>query len=86
MNESIERDYSPLWALWRTQLDHQTGAASHSLLWNLYRGETGPQTKKTSLLFGLFNYQSTPDGTQWRLFYLPMAKSRHAPAGQSRAP
>jgi hypothetical protein len=71
-SKSIERDYSPLWALWRAESNPQTGAASQSLLWNLYRHETAPHTKKCSLLFGLFQYQSTPEGKRWRLFYVPV--------------
>ena len=39
---SIERDYSPLWSLWRAEKNPKTGAASQSLLWNLYRHETTP--------------------------------------------
>ncbi len=81
-SKSIERDYSPLWSLWRAEKNTQTGAASQSLLWNLYRHETTPQTKKCSLLFGLFQYQSGPEGKQWRLFYLPVAKTKPAPTAR----
>ena len=35
----------------------------------------GP-SKKTSLLFGLYQYQSTPDGRQWRVCYLNVGKKR----------
>lgn len=71
-NESIQRLYSPLWALWRSEKNPGAGTASQSLLWNLYRHETRPEGKKCSLLFGLFQYQSTPQGPRWRLFYLPV--------------
>lgn len=73
-SKSIERDYSPLWALWRSEKNGRTGAASQSLLWNLYRRERAPDTKKISLLFGLFQYHSAPDGKRWRLFYIPIGK------------
>jgi hypothetical protein len=73
-SKSIERDYSPVWSLWRAERNAQTGAASQSLLWNLYRHESAPQAKKVSLLFGLFQYQSSPDGRRWRLFYIPMGR------------
>jgi hypothetical protein len=73
-SKSIERDYSPLWSVWRSENNPRTGAASQSLLWNLYRRETTPGAKKCSLLFGLFQYQSTPEGKQWRVFYVPMKK------------
>ena len=73
-NKSIERSYSPVWSLWRSEKNAKTGAVSESMFWNLYRYETTPATKKGSLLFGLFQYQSTPEGKQWRVFYVPMKK------------
>ncbi len=75
-NKSIERDYSPLWSLWRSEKNLRTGASSQSLLWNLYRRDTTPETKKCSLLFGLFQYQSGPEGNRWRLFYVPFGKNK----------
>src|SRR5262249_33640809 len=79
-NKSVERDYSLVWSLWRGEKNPQTGAASQSLLWNLYRRETAPATKKISLLFGLFKYQSSPEGTHWRVCYIPAGKSSKPPA------
>jgi hypothetical protein len=73
-NKSIERSYSPLWSVWRSEKNGQTGHASQSFLWNLYRQETTPTTRKCSLLFGLFHYQSAPEGRRWRLFYIPFGK------------
>ena len=73
-NQSVARDYSPLWSLWRTEKDGRTGAASQSLLWNLYRRESAPGTKKVSLLFGLFQYQSGDKGAHWRVCYIPFGK------------
>ena len=67
-NKSIERDWSPLWSLWRSEKNAQTGATSQSLLWNLYRRDATPESKKCSLLFGLFQYQSNAEGKHWRLF------------------
>ena len=78
-NKSIERNYSPLWSLWRSEKNAQTGATAQSLLWNLYRRETTPETKKCSLLFGLFQYQSDAEVRRWRLFYFPMGKTKHPP-------
>lgn len=77
-NKSIERDYSPIWSLWRSQNNVKTGAASQSLLWNLYRHESKPEEKKTSLLFGLFRYVSGSDGKQVRLFFIPFGHSQSA--------
>jgi len=84
-NPGIERNYSPLWSVWRSEKNARTGAASQSFLWNLYRRETTPQTRKCSLLFGLIQYQSGPDGARWRVFYVPcggrLKAARSKPAG-----
>ncbi len=71
-SKSIERNYSPLWSLWRAEANPTTGASSQSLLWNLYRRDVTPTTRKGSLLFGLFQYESTGAKRRWRLFYLPL--------------
>lgn len=70
-SKSIERNYSPLWSLWRWERNESKGASSQSLLWNLYRREVTPDSRKCSLLFGLFQYQSHAEGRRWRLFYIP---------------
>ena len=57
-NRGVERNWSPLWSLWRSESNPKSGAASQSLLWNLYRRDSAPASKKCSLLFGLFQYQS----------------------------
>jgi len=80
-SKSIERDYSPLWSLWRAEENPKTGAASQSLLWNLYRRETTPASKKCSLLFGLFQYQSSSEGKHMRLFYVPVGRAKPFPPG-----
>jgi hypothetical protein len=77
-NKSVERNWSPLWSLWRAEKNPKSGASSQSFLWNLYRHEETPQAKKSSLLFGLIQYQSTPEGARWRWFYLPAATSKKA--------
>jgi hypothetical protein len=84
-NKSIERNWSPLWSLWRAEADLQTGARSQSLLWNVYRREETPEARKCSLLFGLFRYQSSAAGTRWRLFPLPAVQSPPAPAAAAGA-
>jgi hypothetical protein len=74
-NKSIERDYAPLYSFWRYEKNPRTGAASQSLLWNLYRRDITPRTKKISLLFGLFQYQSGLEGRRWRVGYVPLGKA-----------
>jgi hypothetical protein len=73
-NPGIERNWSPLWSLWRAEDNAKTGAASRSLLWNLYRRETAPTHKKVSLLFGLFQYQSSGETRRTRLFYVTVSR------------
>jgi hypothetical protein len=82
LSKSIDRNWSPVWSIWRSEKNPKNGHTSHSLLWNLYRSESTPFSKKNSLLFGLFQYQSDSDSKRWRLFYIPLnAKkdSGHAP-------
>jgi len=71
-SHKVPRDYSPLWSLWRSENNPNSGANSQSLLWNLYRRDARPDQKKVSLLFGLFQYQSGPEFKRWRLFYIPL--------------
>jgi hypothetical protein len=84
-NRGVENIYAPLWSLWRSEKNPKTGCTSESVLWNLYRNDRTPQTRKCSLLFGLFRYQTGPDGKQLRLFYLPVVKTRK-PAGPAAGP
>jgi len=74
-NRGIERNWSPLWSLWRAEDNPKTGASSRSLLWNLYRSDKTPESKKISLLFGLFQYQSSGEMNKLRLFYIPVPES-----------
>jgi hypothetical protein len=66
-NRSVLREYSQVWSFWREQHNARTGEDSQSLLWNLYRREKGAGERKFSLLFGLFQYQSTTRGASWRV-------------------
>ena len=84
-SKSIERNYSPLWSLWRAEKSPKTGAASQSLLWNLYRRDVTPDAKKCSLLFGLFQYQSSSKGKNMRLFYIPLGGTKVPGAGRDQA-
>src|SRR6266513_6157814 len=81
-HKSIERNYSPLWSIWRSEKSAKTGASSQSFLWNLYRLHTTPETRKCSLLFGLIQYQSGPEGKRLRMFYVPVFKTRKPPVAR----
>jgi len=73
-SKSVERNFSPIWSIWRSETNPSKGLSSHSFLWNLYRFEKAPQKKKYSFLFGLFQYQSSPEEKKWRIFHLSMGK------------
>ncbi|MGH7980474.1 MAG: hypothetical protein ACREE6_13945, partial [Limisphaerales bacterium] len=73
----IERNWSPLWSIWRSEKNPSGGASSQSFLWNLYRRDTAPGRKKISCFFGLYQYQINAEGKELRLFYIPVVK-RHA--------
>jgi len=75
-SKSVDRDYSPVWSVWRGERNPQTGASSQSLLWNLFRHQTTPKSTKCSFLFGLFQYQSSTDGRRVRLFYIPVLNTK----------
>ncbi len=80
-NRGVERNWSPLWSIWVSENNPQTGASSQSFLWNLYRHQTTPASKKCSLLFGLFQYQSDSEMKKLRLFYIPVF-SAHPKTGR----
>jgi len=73
-NDTLRRTISPLWAIWRTENNPNTGLRSHTFLWNLFRREKTSNAKKTSFLLGLFQHESSDDGKALRLFYLPKIK------------
>jgi hypothetical protein len=85
--KSIPRDYSQVYALWRWEKNPREHKTSQSLLWNLYRRDTGPDFKKCSLLFGLFQYESDPEGKRMRLLHLiPLGAKRHQAEPQNHSP
>ncbi len=68
-NKSVERDYSPVWSLWRSEHNAKTRASSQSLLWNLYRRDSSPERTRTSVCFGIVQREKKPDGSHWKLFW-----------------
>jgi hypothetical protein len=69
-SDSIERNYSPIWSIWRAEKNPKTGESSQSLLWNLYRRETNSSVRKCSLFFGLVQYQSDANGAHWKWLHI----------------
>ena len=77
-NVGVERSWSPLWSVWRAETSPKRGTTSRSLLWNLYRCDKAPASRRYSFMFGLFQYQSNPEGEAVRLFYIPIVKTKPA--------
>jgi hypothetical protein len=73
-NRSVPREYAQVWSFWREERNARSGEDSQSLLWNLFRRETRGSAKKFSLLFGLFQYESTTRGASWRVAYCNFGK------------
>ncbi len=71
-SHKIERDWSPVYALWRAENNAVTGARSKSLLWNLYRQEQTPEKKQWSALFGLLQHRQDTNSSQWRVCFIPV--------------
>ncbi|MSR66571.1 MAG: hypothetical protein EXS24_04275 [Pedosphaera sp.] len=69
-SKSIERNYAPLYSIWRQETDPNRQVSSQSLLWNLYRRETEGDNRNVSLLFGLVQYKKTEERQSWKLFHL----------------
>lgn len=68
----IDRNWSPLWSIWRSEKNPAAGKNSQSLFWNLYRRNAAPDAKKISCFFGLYQYQSNSKSKKLRLFYIPV--------------
>lgn len=75
-NVGVERSWSPLWSVWRAETSPKRGTTSRSLLWNLYRYDKAPASRKYAFMFGLFQYRSNPGGKAVRLFYIPIVKTK----------
>jgi hypothetical protein len=70
-NKSIERVYSPVYSIYRQEKNGVNGNESRSFLWNLYRSERQDESRRASALFGLFQREKNPEGTNWRIFFIP---------------
>ncbi len=80
-NETAERAYGPLWTLYRSERNPARGLSSQSLLWNLWRRESGTNAVTTSALFGAIRTRRDDSGLQWRLLWRPFGT-----AGEGAAP
>lgn len=69
-NTHIERLYSPLWSVWRSESNPARKTASQSLLWNLWRRESDGGTTRAGLLFGAVRTERDAQGRRWTFFGL----------------
>ena len=74
-NRGIDRNWSPVWSIWRAEKNAREERESESFFWNLYRREAAPGHKKISLLFGLFQYQRDGENSRTRIFFIPVSHS-----------
>lgn len=84
-NTGIERNYSALWAIWRSEKNPVAGVTNRSFLWNLYRCDANAVSRRSSFLFGIFRYEATQTGKRLRLFYIPLSR-KPKPSVQSCRP
>ena len=87
-NKSIERNWSPIWSIYRLEKEPKTGKQSLSVFWNLYRSEQDDEEgSKKSALFGLFQVNTSKEGQRRiRFFFWPKAsggESRRLKVGAS---
>ena len=75
-NESVERNYSHAWSIWRSETNGKTGKSSQSIFWNLYRSERSKKSRKISFLFGLFQYERQESNRRYRIFFIPFNSSK----------
>jgi len=77
-SSTVPREYAPVYSLWVSERDPKTDAVSQKCLWNLYRRDTTPHEKRVSILFGLLQYHSKPEGDKWRICFIPFGKNSHS--------
>ncbi len=77
-NKSIDRNWSPLWSLYRAEKNPKTKHSSQSLLWNLWRRDARETEIRNSFFFGLIRTRREPgtEGLHWRFLWrsFPPAK------------
>jgi len=80
-NEAIERTYSPVWSLYRSEENPRAGRLSQSLLWSLWSREVSTNASHSGAFFGLVRTRRDDHGRQWRFFWLPFSKQESSGAG-----
>lgn len=73
-NETIARHYSPIWALYRSEIAPESGLRSTSFLWNLYRRDASTEEIRGSALFGLVRWKRSAKERTLKLFGIPLRR------------
>jgi hypothetical protein len=79
-NEAIERNYSSVWSVWRTEKDPARGRSSRSLFWNIYRRDVMPGARSWSAMFGLVRYEAGDEGRKLRILHVPVMNQKQKAA------
>lgn len=67
-NRGIERGWSPVWSIYRSENNPKAGIRSQSLLWNLWRREVSTNGTRSSFLFGAVKTDTSHSGRDWSFF------------------
>jgi len=82
-NVNVERLYSPLWSVWRSESNPATHRTSQSLLWNLWQREQNQDGSRAALFFGALQTEANARGRRWSFFGLGRGKD-HPPMQTAR--
>jgi hypothetical protein len=85
-NKSIERNYSPIYSIWRSEKNAVRGEKTVSLLWNLYRNRQSREGSSWSAFFGMFSGEKDAEGKRGRLFFIPYGERKNAPSRSESEP
>jgi hypothetical protein len=93
-NTHVPRLFAPVYSFWRQEENPKTGMKTKSLLWNFYRQEVQAKpalddasknivvAKKVSFFFGMYQRETTLQGSKLRLFYIPMGGQHKTKGGR----
>ena len=77
--ESVTRNWSPLWSVWRSEQNPKAGTSSRSFLFNLFRCEHTPTERNHAALFGLIQHRKDSAGNRWKILFIPFGGKEAKP-------
>lgn len=76
---AVQRSYSPLWAVYRSERHPGTGRANQSVLWNFFRRDVSTNAVHTSALFGAVQtHRPAGERRRWKIFGISRSERRAA--------